>query len=51
MPSIVTIIKDYEDINFILDKEGNKINEVIVLTTEGWYSINDENARFMELLR
>ena len=51
MSGIVTIIKDSEDIHFILEKNINKSDKVIVLTNEGWYSINDKKARFMRLLR
>ena len=51
MSGIVTIIKDSEDIHFILEKNKNTSDKVIILTKEGWYSINDKNARFMKLLR
>jgi len=51
VPGIVTIIKDSKDIHFILEKNRNTSDKVIILTKKGWYSINDQNARFMELSR
>gem|GEM_PF-4960737 len=67
MPGIVTIINDSEDVHFIFEKPSNakrlgrqkfyefssqwKYNKVIILTEEGWYSINDKKACFMKLLR
>jgi hypothetical protein len=50
VPSIVTIIKDHEDIDFILEKNENTTNKVILLTKEGWYSLTNDSARFMKLL-
>jgi hypothetical protein len=32
-----------------LKKKGNERNKVIILTREGWYSLSEEGARFMEL--
>jgi len=49
MPGIVTIIKNSEDIHFILEKNINSSDKVIILTNNGWYSINDKKARFMKL--
>ncbi len=51
MTGIVTIIKDSEDIHFIIEKNENTANKVIILTNDGWYSINDKDARFMKLLK
>ena len=51
MPSIVTLIKDPENIHLILEKKGTESNKVIILTKKGWYSLNDKGAYFMELLR
>jgi hypothetical protein len=51
VPGIVTIINDSEDVHFIIEKNGSTANKVIILTNEGWYSINDKKARFMKLLR
>ncbi|HEX3014563.1 MAG TPA: hypothetical protein VHO92_09900 [Methanobacterium sp.] len=51
MPGIVTLIKYCEDIDFILEKGENTANKVIILTKEGWYSLNNNGVRFMKLLR
>ncbi len=51
MSGIVTIIKDSEDIHFILEKDISTSDKVIILTKDGWYSINEKKARFMRLLR
>jgi len=48
---IVTILKDSDDVHFILEKSGDNTNKVIVLTKGGWYSINDQDVRFMKLLK
>ena len=47
---IVTIIKHLEDVDFILEENENATSKVIILTKEGWYSLNNNGARFMELL-
>ena len=50
MTGIVTVIKDPENISFIFEKNGIETNKVIILTENGWYSLNDKGAYFMELL-
>ena len=51
MSGIVTVIKDLENINYILEKNGKETNKVIILTKDGWYSLSDKEAYFMELFR
>ena len=51
MTSIVTVIKYFEDVEFMIERRGNTANKVILLTKEGWYSLNNKGARFMKLLK